>query len=153
MIVTMEMGPRLETRAPDFCVLNHESRVMTLEDLQGERGLMLGFTGDIWQPASVRRILWLQRYQPQFARHGVNLALVICDKPHMLYGFSMSSVVPLEFPLLADMDRHIHSLYQMNRYAGLVIVDREGIMRDKWIMPDERVWPKAPELIAAMELL
>lgn len=153
MIATMEMGPRLETRAPDFCVLNHNSQVVTLEDLQGERGLVLGFTGDIWQPASVRRILWLQRHQPQFAKQGVNLALLICDKPHMLYGFSMSSVVPLDFPLLADMDRQVHTLYQMNRFAGLVIIDREGIMRDKWIMPDERVWPKAPELIGALELL
>ncbi len=153
MIKTMELGPHLNVPAPDFGVLSHNSQMMSLEDLMGERGLVLGFSGDIWEPASVRRILWFQRHYPQFARLNVNLALLLCNQPHQLYGYSMSSKATLEFPLLADVSREVHTLYNMERYAGLVIVDAAGMIRDKWLMPDERVWPKAPELMAVLEML
>lgn len=153
MIKTMTLGPQLNTSAPDFAVLSHTNQLMSLENLMGGRGLVLGFTGDIWEPASVRRILWFQRYFPQFARLQVNLALLLCNQPHQLYGYSMSSVTPLEFPLLADVNRDVHILYNMERYAGIIVVDATGLIRDKWLMPDERVWPKAPELMTVLEML
>jgi peroxiredoxin len=153
MIDTMELGPRLNTLAPEFMLYNHENHQITLRDLMGRNGLLLGFTGDIWQPASVRRILWLQRHEPRFARRGVNIALLICDKPHMLYGFYLSTVTPLAFPLLADADRRVHEAFRMDRFSGLVLLDRMGVLRDKWLVPDERVWPREQELIRSFELL
>ena len=149
---TLEMGPPVGLDAPDFSLINHENREVALPDLMGERGILLGFTGDIWQPASVRRILWLQRQHHQFTtQHGVEIALLICDKPHMLFGYSMGSVRPLQFSLLADAARQIHEAYRMTRYAGLVLVDNKQVIRDKWIVPDERVWPRAAELCAIFE--
>ena len=150
---TLEMGPPVGLDAPAFSLMNHENHVMALSDLMGERGILLGFTGDIWQPASVRRILWLQRQHHQFTTYGVEIALLICDKPHMLFGYSMGSVRPLQFSLLADTDRRIHEAYRMTRYAGLVLLDHEYTIRDKWIVPDERVWPRAAELCAVFEQL
>lgn len=153
MIGTIELGPPLGSVAPAFSLVNHENNQTTLPDMMGKRGLLMGFTGDIWQPASVRRILWLQRHHAQFVRQGVEIALLICDQPHMLYGFSMSSVRPLQFSLLADVERQVHEQYHMDRYAGLVLIDSDLVMRDKWIVPDERVWPRAPELIATFDQL
>ena len=150
---TLEMGPAVGLDAPDFSLINHENHQVTLHDIMGARGVLLGFTGDIWQPASVRRILWLQRQHNHFAHLGVEIALLICDKPQMLFGYSMGSVRPLQFPLLADADRHIHEAYRMTRYAGLVLVDSNYIIRDKWIVPDERVWPRAAELYAVFDNL
>jgi len=153
MLNTIELGPRLNSLAPDFSLLNHEHRESSLSRLMGKKGILLGFTGDIWQPASVRRILWLQRQNSRFVRHGVNTALLICDKPHMLYGFYMSSVMPLEFPLLADDERTIHAKFSMERHAGLILIDSKTIIRDKWLVPDERVWPNAQELLDAFQHL
>lgn len=153
MLKTLELGPRLHTPAPDFWLHNHLNQHSTLSDLMGQRGLMLGFTGDIWHPASVRRILWLQRHAPKFQRMGVNVALLICDKPHMLYGYHLSSVTPLNFPLLADVDRGIHHEFNMERFSGLVLINRDGLICDKWLVPDERVWPREQELIESFVLL
>ncbi|MAS36381.1 MAG: hypothetical protein CL610_20415 [Anaerolineaceae bacterium] len=153
MISTKELGPRLGTPAANFCVLNHENHVTTLDDLMGERGLVLGFTSDIWEPASIRRVLWFQRHDVQFARMNVKLALVVCNEPHTLYGYSVASVEPVNFPLLADVRRDIHGAFNMEGYAGLVVIDRSYTMRDKWIMPAERVWPKPGELIQTLEAL
>jgi peroxiredoxin len=153
MLNTIELGPRLNSVAPEFSLLNHEHRESNLCGLMGKKGLLLGFTGDIWQPASVRRILWLQRQHSRFVRQGINVALLICDKPHMLYGFYMSSVMPLGFPLLADPDRAVHVKFSMERHAGLILIDSNGIIRDKWLVPDERVWPNAQELQDAFHRL
>ncbi|MBZ0301630.1 MAG: peroxiredoxin family protein [Anaerolineae bacterium] len=153
MISTRQMGPQLLVPAPQCCTLKHESRVTTLEELMGEHGLILGFTGDIWDPGSVRRILWFQRHYPQFMKLGIQVALLVCGEPHALYGFSMSSVVPLEFPLLSDVDRAVHDLYNVEQYAALIAIDHAQIIREKWIMPDERVWPKVTELLSVLQMM
>jgi peroxiredoxin len=150
---TLHMGPYLQTAAPGFTLRNHENKETHLRQLFGEQGLLLGFTGDIWEPASVRRIIWMQRHYMQFCKKGVGSALLTYDKPVTLSGFSMSSQVPLEFPLLADADHAVHEQYNMTRYAGLVLIDSNLILRDKWIVPDERVWPRPAELITAIDRL
>lgn len=150
---TIELGPYLNITAPDFRLYNHDNQQNSLADLMGEQGLLLGFTGSIWQPASIRRILWLQRHAARFKREGVNIALLICDKPHTLYGFYLSTVTPLSFPLLADVDREVHLRFRMDRFAGLVLVDHRHLIRDKWLVPDERVWPREQELVQSFNLL
>lgn len=153
MAMTLEMGPRLDTYASEFMLTNHENRMVMLDSMMGERGLVLGFTGSVWEAASVRRILWLQRHHHQFTNLGVNLALLASERPQKLLGYAVSSLIPLEFPLLADPDRAVHAQYHMEGYAGMVLIDRSWMIRDKWIMPDERVWPRMTDLMAVIETL
>jgi hypothetical protein len=47
---------------------------------------------------------------------------------------------------LADIDGAVHQLYSMDRHPGLLLIDHNHILRDKWLMPDERVWPKLEEI-------
>jgi peroxiredoxin len=147
MLNTVELGPRLYTPAPDFTACDHAQKPWNLTRLMGEHGLLLGFVGDIWQAASIRRIIWLQRHASTFIRGGFNVALLIQDKPFMVNGFYISSLTPPEFPLLADADGQVHLLYGMTRHSGLVLVDRMGVIRHKWLMPDERVWPKIHDML------
>jgi peroxiredoxin len=151
MLHSNELGPDINLAAPGFSVLNHAQHSLQLDDLVGRNGLILGFIGDIWQSASIRRIIWLQRHAHSFIRTGHNVALLIRDQPHMLYGFYVSSPTPPEFPLLADVDGSIHRLFNMTRYPGMVLVDREQVVRHKWLMPDERVWPKIQEITEVLE--
>jgi peroxiredoxin len=150
---TLELGPLLNIAAPDFSVRDYTHQKVSLDDVMGERGLLLGFIGDIWMPASVRRILWLQRHAGVFMRSGVNLAMLICDQPHTLYGFRVSSPLPLEFPLLADVDHATHRLYNMDDLCGLILLDSSRTIRHKWLVPDERVWPNVNELLDAAKLM
>jgi peroxiredoxin len=149
----MELGPRLDVPAPAFTARDHDRQLHSLDDLMGAQGLLLGFVGDIWMPASVRRILWLQRHAASFLRADVNLALVICDQPHTLQGFRLSSPLPLEFPLLADTDHAVHQLFNMDDLCGLVLLDASRMIRQKWIVPDERVWPSVNELLDAAKAM
>lgn len=153
MFNTLEIGPHLETSAPDFCVGDHNQTNRKLDDLMGSKGLVLGFLVDIWLSASVRRIIWLQRHASTFIRAGYNVALVVRDEPHMLYGYYISSPSPLEFPLLADVRGEVHRLYSMSHHPGLVLLDNRRVIRHKWLMPDERVWPKIQEMLDVLNSL
>jgi peroxiredoxin len=153
MMQTFELGPQLNLEAPNFTIPNHAQEPQRMSDLIGRNGLILGFIGDIWQSASIRRIIWLQRHAHTFIRTGHNVALLISDQPHMLYGFYVSSPTPPEFPLLADVDGSIHRLFNMTRYPGMVLVDKTRVVRHKWLMPDERVWPKIQEISEVLEAM
>lgn len=150
MLNTLEIGPHLLTTAPDFSVGDHNQVRRNLGDLTGKNGLILGFLVDIWLSASVRRIIWLQRHAHTFIRAGYNMALVVCDQPHMLYGYYISSPTPLEFPLLSDVSGEVHRMYNMANHPGLVLLDNRRIIRHKWLMPDERVWPKIQEMLEVL---
>jgi peroxiredoxin len=153
LLETYELGPMLNTLAPDFALLDHDQRRQHLDDVIGSKGVLLGFVGDIWMPTSVRRIFWLQRHAHKFALSGAPAALLVRDKPHTLYGFRMSTPFPVQFPLLADTDGQVHRLYRMEHNPGLVLLDRSKFVREKWLMPDERVWPKMQELVDVIDSL
>jgi alkyl hydroperoxide reductase subunit AhpC len=65
----------------------------------------------------------------------------------------MSSPLPIPFPLLADVDAEVHQVYNMDQHPGLVLLDRKRLVRAKWLVPDERVWPKMQDLISAIDAL
>jgi peroxiredoxin len=151
--VTKELGPQLFQPAPEFTARNHARQSFALSELIGERGLVLGFIGDVWQQASVQRIFWLERHAHTFMKLGFNVALLIRDEPHMLYGFHASSITPPEFPLLADARGDIHTRFNMTMHPGLIVLDGKGIIRHKWLVPDDRVWPKINEMLETLRCL
>jgi peroxiredoxin len=146
MYETFELGPIVNNSVDDFTLPDHTRTRYSLKDMMGSTGAILGFIGDIWHPASVRRILWLQRHVQKFASMGAPITLIIREDPMTLEGFRLSSPLPVPFPLLADIDGAVHQLYSMDRHPGLLLIDHNHILRDKWLMPDERVWPKLEEI-------
>jgi peroxiredoxin len=150
---TMELGPRLNAAAPYFIARDHCEQPHDINQLIGERGLILGFIGDIWQQASVQRIFWLERHAHSFIKAGFQVALLIRDEPHMLYGFYVSSQTPPEFPLLADVGGEIHYLFNMTAHPGMVLLDSTAVIRHKWLVPDDRVWPKISEMLDILETI
>lgn len=153
MLETYELGPTLNTAAPDFQLYNDEHTVHSLANLMGVRGVLLGFVANLWMPTSIRRVFWLQRNACQFALSGAPVALVVRDQPQAVYGFHMSSPFPVQFPMLADVEGLVHRLYRMQQHPGLVLLDHQQRVRCKWLMPDERVWPSMKELVETIESL
>lgn len=149
--LTADFGPAIRQHAPDFVLRDHANRYERMTDLIGERGLLLAFIGDIWNAVNVRRILWLQRHAHQIQLTGFNLALISRDQPHTLYGFYISSAMPPEFPLLSDIDGTVHRQFNMGKYPGMVLFDYQRIVRHKWLMPDDRVWPRIQDLVETLE--
>ena len=120
----LAFGPALHSPAPAFTVCAHTRDQYTLPSLLGERGLLLGFTGGIWNLANIRRVLWLRRYAYTLEMAGVNVALLDFDELNTLYDFATSSPVKITFPLLADEDGQVHDSYQLQGRTALVRWER-----------------------------
>lgn len=143
---TTEIGVRVGSMAPDFNLLDHEQNERHMASVMGERGVIIGFIKDIWTPASIRRILFMQKHHRKFQAEGYNIALIIADQPHTLHSFHLSSEVKVSLPLLADPTEEAHSTFKMGP-SGLILIDSRQIVRAKWLIPDERVWLRAKELL------
>jgi peroxiredoxin len=143
----------LNIPAPHFTLPDHGRTARSLGSIIGQRGVVLGFTGDIWRPASIRRIIWLQRHATLLQRTGFNVALLIRDEPHMVYGFYASSPNPPVFPMLADTDGDVHRLFGMTESTGMVILDQALIMRQRWLLGPDRIWPRLSEIMDALDLI
>ncbi len=150
MMETMELGPLISQQVADFRLTDGNKNVHALNDLMGTNGLLIGFIGNIWHVTSVRRILWLQHHLHKFALMGTPVTLLIQEHVSTIYGFQMSSPLPVPFPMLADEDGSVHTQYQMERHPGLLLIDRNRILRHKWLMSPDRVWPKQAEIAAAI---
>jgi peroxiredoxin len=147
---TTELGPHIGQNVDEFTLKDWEGKSYCICDMLGEHGLLLGFIGDIWHATSVRRILWLQHHMPRFALMGVPVALLVRDHASTLYGFYISSPLPVPFPMLADEEGTVHATYRMDSHPGLLLLDNEQVLRQKWMMPPDRVWPKAGEIAQAI---
>ena len=149
----LAFGPEVDAPAPEFSVYSHNRKQHTLRSLLGERGLLVGFTGGIWNLANIRRVLWLQRYANTLEMAGVNVALLDYDDLNTLYDFAISSPVKIAFPLLADEDGQIHDAYQLQGRTALLLVDRGRVVRNAWYVGTDHVWTTPMELVQAVQTL
>ncbi len=136
--------------APNFTLPDHLSELHELASLMGAGGVLLGLIGDIWKPVSVHRILSFQRQAGKFAEAGWPVALIIRDKVETLHSFHLSSPLPIPCPLLADADGKTQERYGLERGAGLLLIDRGGLLRYKWLMSGDAIWPEFSEITRAM---
>ena len=152
-LATREM-PRFvnfERMTPDFTIYDHAGKPQTLSNMMGMNGIVLGFIGEIWNPVNIQRIIWLQKQAHSIHRSGYKLALITRDQPQMLYGYYVSSVTPLPFPLLTDVEGEIHTIFEMTGRSGMVVLDPLKVARHKWEMPADRIWPRLTDIMGILE--
>lgn len=141
----------LESITPDFSIEDHAGKPQTLSTMMGMNGVILAFIGDIWNPVNIQRIIWLQKHARSIHRSGYNVALITRDQPQMLYGYYVSCLTPPPFPLLADVEGDIHSLFDMAGRSGMVVIDPMKVARHKWEVPADRIWPRLTEITGILE--
>jgi hypothetical protein len=119
----------------DFVLNNHENISHRLSMIMGEKGILLGFTGDVWDLNCVRYVLWTQRQNFKLATFGVSTALVVPNHSYDLNGFFMSIPRDINFPLLADPGYKVYGDFDM-AMPGFVLLNRDGGLMGKWYITD-----------------
>lgn len=114
----------------DFRLYNHENIAYSLSHLMGERGILLGFSGDIWSLDSMRHVRWLQKRSYKLALRDIGAAIIVPTETYEISGFYMSNPNPIPFPLLADPERRVYDLFGLE--AGFVLLDAQRHMRKSW---------------------
>lgn len=115
----------------NFELKNHQNVSYNLDMLRGEHGILLGFTGDVWDVSCVRYMLWLQRQNFKLAALGVNTALIAPNQTYELNGFFMSIPRTISFPLLADPTRSLFDEVEMEK-PGYLLLGHDGDIKGRW---------------------
>jgi peroxiredoxin len=149
--MTQEYGLPVGATLPTFIAKDDENINHQLTDLMGENGLLLAFVYGTWCATCVQALHSLTRYSHQLRKAGINVAAVLIDEPADINTFKRSSPLPMTFPLLADKDESIHNLYSADSSKVYMIVDRNFVLRHKFIDFDGTQKPTLPTLLAAIQ--
>lgn len=135
-------GLAVGQKAPEFSLLDQNSREQTLATLQGRKGMvLLFFRSADWCPYCKGQLIQLQSAKSRFEEQGLKLAGISYDSPAILNSFSERRKI--EFPLLSDPDSKVIEAYDvLNAEAtgqnkgmarpGYFFIDTSGVIREKF---------------------
>lgn len=115
----------------DFKLENYDNISHQLKMMMGEKGILLCFTGDLWDVGSVRSALWLQRQSFKLSKNGINCAMIAPNETHELRGFYMSLPNNIPCPLLADPSKSVTEKATMES-PGYLLLNRDGDILGRW---------------------
>jgi cytochrome c biogenesis protein CcmG/thiol:disulfide interchange protein DsbE len=132
--------PRIGTAAPEFSVEDRDRRV-ALSDLRG-KVVVLNFWAT-WCAPCVEEMPSLVQLQQRFKDKGVTIVGISVDVDGDAYHKFLKDY-KIDFPTVRDPDQKAASLYGTFKWPETYIIDRNGIVRRKFIGAVE--WSQ-PEIV------
>ena len=138
--------PLVGSTAPDFTVTDAD-RTVSLKDLRG-KVVVLNFWAT-WCPPCVDEMPSLVQMQKQLKDRGITvLAVSVDDDPRQYHSFLDKYKVDLL--TVRDPRQKSNELYGTFKFPETYIVDRQGVLRRKFIGPVD--WTK-PDVVAYLSKL
>ncbi|MEN8257474.1 MAG: TlpA disulfide reductase family protein [Thermodesulfobacteriota bacterium] len=120
--------------APDFTLMDREGKTWTLSELKGQV-VFVNFWAT-WCPPCVKEMPSMQRlYEALPADKFKMLAILNSDKPINADFFAAKHKITM--PILNDQENKIGPQYGLTGVPETFIVDKEGVVREKFIGPAE----------------
>lgn len=160
----IEVGPVLNQKAPEIHVIDTRKSPINIEQLSGEKGLILVFFRSAdWCPFCKRHLIELNDYAQQFNDLGYGIGAISYDSPEVLAAFTQEE--NLSYPLLADQQVKTMQAYGIVNsqyspgdenygipYPGIVIVNKAGEVVFKYFYEGYMRRVKFDELYQQLEL-
>jgi cytochrome c biogenesis protein CcmG/thiol:disulfide interchange protein DsbE len=138
--------PRIGTAAPDFTVKDSD-RTVTLSQFKGQV-LVLNFWAT-WCPPCIEEMPSLVRMQQFMRAKGVTVLAVSVDVDESNYRrFLRDHNVALLS--VRDPDQKSNGLYGTSKFPETYIIDRNGVMRRKFIGPVDWTEPEVIEFLGKL---
>lgn len=130
----VKIGIQKGQRAPNFELTDLEGNAVQLSDYRGQK-VLINFWAT-WCPPCRAEMPHMQRFYEDFNNEVVILAvnMTSIDK-------GMDAILPfieefkLTFPIALDQEGDVMNTYQITAYPTTYAVDRQGIVRTKFIGP------------------
>jgi peroxiredoxin len=156
------MAAEVGQEAPQFTLVNTDLKAVSLSDFAGKNVVLAvypaAFTGVCQKELCTFRDALNDFTSAKTAVVGVSV-----DSPFANKEFAAKN--GLNFPLLSDITRDVIKQYDVvfNDLAGVkgftvakravFVVDRQGMIRYKWVAPEPKVEPNYAEVTAAVKKL
>jgi cytochrome c biogenesis protein CcmG/thiol:disulfide interchange protein DsbE len=138
--------PRIGTAAPDFTVQDAD-RTVTLRDLHG-KVVVLNFWAT-WCAPCVEEMPSLVQLQQRFKDKGVSVVGVSIDVDGDAYQKFLKDY-KIDFVTVRDPDQKTSSLYGTSKWPETYIIDRDGIVRRKFIGAVEWSQPEIVDFLSKL---
>ena len=147
-------------KAPDFALHDTDKKLRKLSEFLGKKTVLAFFPGAFTSVCTKEMCV----FRDSMARLNEVKAQVVgisVNDPYSNRGFAEQNM--LNFPLLSDYNREVVKLYdiELKDFAGLkgytaakrsiFILDKNGIVRYKWVSEDPGVEPDYEEIEKALD--
>ncbi len=149
-------------KAPQFTMVNTDLKAVSLSEFAG-RNIVLAFYPAAFTGVCQKEMCTFRDALNDFTSANTAVLGVSVDSPFANKEFAAKN--GLNFPLLSDITRDVIKQYDVvfNDLAGVkgftvakravFVIDRQGIIRYKWVAPEPKVEPNYAEVTAAVKKL
>ena len=156
------MAAEVGQKAPQFTLVNTDLKAVNLSDFSG-KNVVLAFYPAAFTGVCQKEMCTFRDGLNDFTSSQTAVLGVSVDSPFANKEFAARN--GLNFPLLSDLTRDTIKHYDVvfNDLAGLkgftvakravFVIDRQGVIRYKWVAPEPKVEPNYAEVTAAVKKL
>ncbi len=156
--MTAEVGQK----APQFTMVNTDLKAVSLSEFAG-KNVVLAFYPAAFTGVCQKEMCTFRDALNDFTSADTAVLGVSVDSPFANKEFAAKN--GLNFPLLSDLTRDVIKQYDVvfNDLAGVkgltvakravFVIDRQGMIRYKWVAPEPKVEPNYAEVTAAVKKL
>ena len=138
--------PRIGAQAPDFTVQDDEAKI-ALRQFRG-KVVVLNFWAS-WCPPCIEETPSLVAMQQQLKARGVVVVAVSIDEDEQAY-HKFIEQYGMTFPTVRDPDERIEHLYGTVKIPETYIIDRDGVLRRKFVSDVEWTAPDVVKFLSAL---
>lgn len=124
---------KIGSLAPDFKLRATNGQEVSLSDFRGQKNVIVFFIRETSCPQCRTHVTQLGRMYDQFRDVGTEIIVILGEEVSKAKEYADG--INLPFPILADPDRAVYSLYELEKYFLLfqrtasLVVDKSGIVR------------------------
>lgn len=148
-------------KAPDFTLLDTDFKPRSLKEFVGTKNVVLVFFPAAFSSVCTKELCTFRDNMSKFNRLNANVIGISVDTPFTQKAFAEHN--KLTFTLLSDFNKEVIKLYDvvlqdLRGLKGLAkravfIIDKEGIVRYKWVSDNPGVEPNYDEIVKQLELI
>ncbi|MGC8949296.1 MAG: peroxiredoxin [Thermoprotei archaeon] len=153
------MPVNIGQKAPDFTLLDMNFKPRSLQEFVGSQNVVLVFFPAAFSSVCTKEMCTFRDSMTKLNSLKANVIGISVDTPFAQKAFAEHN--KLNFTLLSDFNKEVIKLYDvvLQDLLGLkelakravFIIDKEGIVRYKWVSDDPKVEPNYNEIIKELE--
>lgn len=156
------MSAEVGQKAPDFTMVGTDLKAVSLADFAG-KNIVLAFYPAAFTGVCQKELCTFRDQLNDFTGANTAVVGVSVDSPFANKEFAAKH--GLNFPLLSDITRDVIRQYDVvfNDLAGVkgftvakravFVVDKQGVVRYRWVAPEPKVEPNYAEVASAVKKL
>jgi peroxiredoxin len=156
------MSAEVGQKAPQFTLVGTDLKAVNLSDFAG-KNVVLAFYPAAFTGVCQKELCTFRDQLSDFASASTAVVGVSVDSPFANKEFAAKN--GLDFPLLSDITREAIRQYDVvfNDLAGVkgftvakrsvFVIDKQGLVRYRWVAPEPKVEPNYAEVAAAVKKL